>query len=140
MSKMIVKGKEYAAVSVISGEGAPEVYAASELRKYLGLLGIPEGEGAVVTIRTDAHIGRDGYAVTSGEDGDVTVTGGNGRGVIYGIYALLERYAGVRYYLPGVEKIGAGDMEIGEDFSPISDFRASAWYALIRGSPRSSFL
>ena len=131
MGRMIVKGKEFTAARVCGGENAPEIYAASELRKYLGLLGVPEGDGAVVTIRADAGpaVGRDGYAVTAGEDGDVTITGGNGRGAIYGVYALLERCAGVRFYMPGVEKLGTGDVEIGEDFShtPIFEMRQSDW-------------
>ena len=107
MSRIIVRGKEFAAAKVCGGESAPEIYAASELRKYLGKLGVPEGDGAVFDIRTDASVGRDGYAVTSGEDGSVKITGGNGRGAIYGVYALLERCAGVRFYMPGVEKTDA---------------------------------
>ena len=54
MGRMIVKGKEFAAARVLCGDSAPENYAASELRKYLAMLGIPEGDGAAVSIREDA--------------------------------------------------------------------------------------
>ena len=72
MGRMIVKGKEFAAARVLCGDSAPENYAASELRKYLAMLGIPEGDGAAVSIREDASVGRDGYAVTAGENGEIT--------------------------------------------------------------------
>ena len=129
MGKIIVKGKEFSAASVCAGNGAPERYAASELRKYLEKMGIPEGEGAVITVRTDPAVGRDGYSVSAKEDGSVTISGGNGRGAIYGVYALLERCAGVRFFMPGVEKLGTGEPEISEDFShtPIFEMRQSDW-------------
>ena len=75
MGRMIVKGKEFAAARVLCGDSAPENYAASELRKYLAMLGIPEGDGASVSIREDAAVGRDGYAVSAGENGEITVAG-----------------------------------------------------------------
>ena len=129
MSKIIVKEKEFNAASVLSGESAPERYAASELKKYLEKLGVPEGEGAVITLCEDGALRRDGYAVTAREDGAVTIAGGNGRGVIYGVYAFLERCAGVRFYMPGVEKTKCGDVRVDGDFShtPIFEMRQSDW-------------
>ena len=129
MNKITVKGKEFTAARVTAGDSAPEIYASAEMKKYLEKLGIPEGDGAEITIRIDNSIGRDGYAVTAGEDGRIVIGGGNGRGAIYGVYALLERCAGVRYYMPGVEKIGKNGLTVDSDFShtPIFEMRQSDW-------------
>ena len=129
MNKITVKGKEFTAAKVTAGDSAPETYASAEMKKYLEKLGIPEGDGAEITIRIDETVGRDGYAVTAGEDGQIVIRGGNGRGAIYGVYALLERCAGVRYYMPGVEKIGGDGLTVDSDFShtPIFEMRQSDW-------------
>ena len=129
MRKLIVKEKEYAAARVVSGGSAPEQYAGAELEKYLGKIGIPEGDGARFDVRIDPALERDGYAVEPGEDGVVSIRGGNGRGVIYGVYALLERCAGTRFFMPGLEVLGNGDMEISHGFShtPVFEMRQSDW-------------
>ena len=37
------------------------------------------------------------------ENGDLTITGGTRRGVLYGVYEFLEAYVGWRFVLDGVE-------------------------------------
>lgn len=45
----------------------------------------------------DAALGEDGFAISATGDGDVLVVGGK-RGVLYGVYELLERFGGVGWY------------------------------------------
>ena len=127
-----VKGIRYACVRVMAGESDSEQHAAAELVKYLNKMGVPEGEGgATVRLAVEPSVGRDGYRLTVGE-GTLLLEGGNGRGVLYGVYAFLEKYAGARFFMPGVETLGEGDIEVddgaGFDATPVFEFRQSDWH------------
>lgn len=130
MRKLIVKGQEITAVRIASGESAPERYAAAELEKYLGQIAGISFEGDYpITLSIDPAIGRDGFRISVSDGDGLTITGGNGRGVIYGVYELLERYAGCRFFMPDLETLGKGDMVVEEDyaFTPVFEMRASDW-------------
>ena len=128
MRALTVKGTRFDRACVCAGESAPEQYAAAELVKYLDKMGIPAGDGLRITLGIDPAIGRDGYAVRVTDDG-ISISGGNARGVIYGVYGFLEKYAGVRFFMPGLETLGDGDIVVDEDdaFTPIFEFRQSDW-------------
>ncbi|MBR5871157.1 MAG: DUF4838 domain-containing protein [Clostridia bacterium] len=131
MRQLIIKGKPITAVRIAAGETAPEQYAANELAAYLEKLGIAVADAPdayPMSTALDPTLGRDAFRIVVTEEG-LTVYGGNGRGVIYGIYRMLEHYAGVRYFMPGVETLGDGDIVIDEDyaFSPIFEMRQSDW-------------
>ena len=127
--KLIVGGKEYVTAQIACGPSDPEKYAASELRKYLDEIGIWEGDGASFDLSIDYSVGRDGYVIEPGDNGTISIRGGNGRGVIYGVYAFLERYAGVRYFMPGLETLGSGDLlvDAAASLTPIFEMRQSDW-------------
>ena len=127
--KLIVGGREFVRVSCTAGKSGPEQYAASELKKYLKKMGFYEGEGAQISLSLDLNLSRDSYEITPGENGEISITGGNGRGVIYGAYAFLEKYAGVRFFMPGLESLGSGDILVDEGFSHdmIFEMRQSDW-------------
>ena len=131
MRNLIIKGQTIPAVRICAGESAPEQYAAKELGAYLAKLGIPvtEADDAYPMITAiDPTVGCDGYRIAVTEDA-LTVFGGNGRGVIYGVYRMLEKFAGVRYYMPGLETLGEGDIVIDADdaFVPVFEMRQSDW-------------
>ena len=104
MRKLIVKGREIASVRIRVGESAQERYAGGELAKYLAKFGIPEGDGLTVNVRIDPDLPKEGYAVRAEEDGTLSIRGGGKRGVIYGVYELLERL-GCRFFTPECEKV-----------------------------------
>lgn len=115
------------AVENVSADSKPASFASSELRKYLSLtLGrdVTEGPAAPgdarirIGLRTDlpeedrARLpepaeGFDGYAVSvqNAEDGPPTwiVAGENDRGVLYGVYDVLER-VGWRWFHPTLDE------------------------------------
>ena len=131
MRAFTVKGTRFDVARVVAGKSASEQYAAAELVKYLDKMGVSaEGGEAVLTLALslDPAIGRDGYAVQISED-RIVIAGGNGRGVIYGVYGFLEKYAGARFFMPGLETLGEGDIVVDEDdsFTPIFEFRQSDW-------------
>ncbi len=126
--KLIVKGKTIASGCIKTGESGSEQYAGAELAKYLDKLGIPAGDGLCVKVAIDPALARDGYRISVSEE-ELTICGGNGRGVIYGVYGFLEHYAGARFFMPGLETLGEGDIVVDEDhaFTPIFEFRQSDW-------------
>ena len=128
MRKLTVKGNLIESVRVVAGESGPERYAGAELVKYLEKMGIPAGDGFTITVKLNEALGRDGYSVEVAEDG-IAIAGGNGRGVIYGVYGFLEKYAGARFFMPGLETLGEGDITVDEGcaFTPIFEFRQSDW-------------
>jgi len=128
MRQLIILGHSTASVRICAGTTPPEQYAAAQLAQYLSGFGIPTDGEFPIHVALDPTIGRDGYRITPSED-SLSVLGGNGRGVIYGVYALLERYAGVRYFMPGLEASGEGDIVIDEgcEFTPVFEMRQSDW-------------
>jgi len=85
-----------------------ETYAAGELRHYLNLMTAApftitsEGGGPVIAVALDKTLGDDAFAIKTME-GSIHITGGK-RGVIYGVYELLEAM-GCRFFTPACEKI-----------------------------------
>ena len=73
-------------------------------------------------------IGRDGYRIEAGDD-SLRICGGNGRGVCYGVFALLEKCSGARFFTPELETSGTGDIVVNESFSftPVFEYRQSDW-------------
>ena len=85
-----------------------EAYAAAELRHYLNLItAVPfaitsEEGGPAIAIALDKALGDDAFAIkTAGSS--IHIVGGR-RGVIYGVYELLEAM-GCRFFTPTCEKI-----------------------------------
>ena len=89
----------HAAVS-LAGEAAPSVrYAAEELRSHVKMLTGAEPKADIsIGLSSDPSLGDDGFEINS-KDGVVSVRGGK-RGVIYGVYELLERFGGVMWLSP----------------------------------------
>ncbi len=130
MRKLIINEKEIPAVRIICGDTEPEKYAASELEAYFGKFGIPVCEdGTVIRIGLNESLKRDSWEITRCDCGGLCINGSNGRGVIYGVYRFLEKYAGVRYFTPELETLGEGDIVVNEDYSctPVFEYRRLDW-------------
>ena len=118
--QLITKGMALASIVVSPDAGEVEVFAADELARYLGRIGgaqiataatpsdglLPiriglrkdlEDQGAVPPPKS----GSDGYSLLVGSEG-IVVAGDNPRGVLYGVYDLLERI-GCRWYYPQID-------------------------------------
>ncbi len=131
MRKLIIKGKEITNLTIAAGNSAPEKYAASELGKYLEkAAGIGQGGAFKLFLKTVDFLAEEEYSIRIGESGEeLSILGGSGRGVIYGVYAFLEKYAGFRAFMPGLETLGEGDIIVDEGFShtPVIAYRQSDW-------------
>lgn len=123
MSKITVTESGRSAWSIVSASATSEVcwWAAWELQRYLKQISkveLPvanaavEGPAITVGLRSDlpasyaallppAAEGHDGFALGIGER-SIVVGGDNERGVVYGVYELLERL-GCRWYYPTMD-------------------------------------
>ena len=106
-------GRALSAIVIAKDATQQETYAATELRDYLTQIAgaafdvetAGESNGKILIGRAageDESLGEDGFHLTADENG-VAVIGGK-RGVIYGVYELLERL-GCRFFTPECEKI-----------------------------------
>lgn len=79
------------------------LYAASELARYVftafgAILGISTHHGGRrIVLDIDAAHPADGFTIAC-KDGDLRISGGSGRGVLYGVYTFLEKFAGWRFF------------------------------------------
>ena len=129
MKKIILKGRAFSTVTVLSGESDAERYAAAELKRYLEKLGVGLDGGASVTVRADPALAGDAVRIRFSNDGGLLLEGGGGRGAIYAVYTFLERYAGARFFMPGLETFGAGDIAVdgAYEYAPVFEMRQSDW-------------
>lgn len=95
---------------VMPSDASPVLgFAASELTRYIEQMSgvrLPSGTTATdglvpVTLAVGGVPGNDGYRLRVAPDG-VAVEGANERGVLYGVYDLLERL-GCRWYYPTID-------------------------------------
>jgi hypothetical protein len=109
-------------IYVTQGTSSDYLLAASELQKYIArICGVrlkilvgqpdPDGKGFVIMpadgqyLKDDSgKIDPDGFNIHC-DDGKITITGGSGKGTLYGVYELLEKYLGCRFWAPGEENI-----------------------------------
>ena len=78
-------------------------FARAEFAKYHKLVTGREPAANILQLKIDASVsssGNDAFAIRSDGSG-VTITGSNGRSLIYGAYELLEQRAGCRWFWDG---------------------------------------
>ena len=88
-------------------------HAADELASYLqrvtgGQFAVTAAGSTGPAIRLDTQasgdLGEEGFRIRS-EGQDIHITGGSPRGLLYGVYAFLEDYVGVRWYGPDYTQV-----------------------------------
>ena len=152
MSMILAQGRKANCPIVLPAQPTPqEQYAADELRYYLDLMTsavfdivsaphsgpqIALGGAAAALIGEDAGLGEDGFRVVAGDD-YIAVQGGV-RGVIYGVYELLEAM-GCRFFTPECETVPTRTELPAPDIStrqvPVFEYREHN-YHIFRDRPR----
>ena len=131
-------------VVVTGAHPAPSVrFAAAELAKYVRRMTGRElpvaeagGPGPCIRLELDAAKGDDAYRIVS-KGGSVAVTGGR-RGVLYGVYDLLETYGGCGFFAADCEvvpKAAAFRVPDGIDRTerPAFELREPLWFGAYDG-------
>lgn len=128
-------------VTVSAGDSAAEQTALTELKKYLEKKGVSvkDAGGCAIVLSIDESLGDDAYRVTASVDEDkaeaLSIVGGNGRGVLYGVYSFLEECANVRFFTPELEVCNPGDVYVWDgvilDYTPTFELRQTNWYGWI---------
>ena len=124
-------------VTISAGDSPSEQTALSELTEYLEKRSITVAEGGFpIDLYIDITLEEDAYCVEAtleGKHQGMDIRGGNGRGVLYGVYGFLEEYAGLRAYTPTLEIYPTeGDITIEDgmmiEFHPVFEMRVNDWY------------
>lgn len=125
-------------ISVTRGDTPVEITATNELKKYLDQKGVDVStpDGFPITIAINEELGDDAFRVTAviGEDKEesLLIEGGNGRGVLYGVYRFLEKYADVRFFTPELEVCERGEVTVPDgtllEYTPTFELRQTDWY------------
>ena len=143
------------AIAVAADASEAEKYAAGELRTFVRRMTgveLPMVTGNVaakreraVVLRLDASIAGhpDAFRLTV-DGGRLLITGGGGRGVLYGVYELLERFGGCDWFAPWCEKVPELDsfeVPLNLDFAdkPAFDGRYTTWRHTFRESDNERF-
>jgi hypothetical protein len=117
-------------------DSAAAAFAESELAKYLGKItaGAEANEsGGVISIGISSdHLGEEAFSIASADDGVISITGGGERGLLYGVYAFLEKYAGCRFLAAGVDTVPhnpslALGLPVEYTESPVMEYRDLHW-------------
>ena len=133
-------------VTISAGDSPAEQTALSELTEYLEARSILVAEGGYpIDLYIDATLEEDAYCIEAEFEGayaGMDIRGGNGRGVLYGVYGFLEKYAGLRAYTPTLEVYPTeGDITIEEglmiEFHPVFEMRVNDWYRWNVGNPET---
>ena len=129
-------------VSITRGDSPAELTAATDLAKYLQQKGVTviENGGFPITLAINANLGDDAFRVTAvideGKEECLLIEGGNGRGVLYGVYQFLEEYADVRFFTPELEICEEGTVAFPNgvliDYTPTFELRQTDWYRWIK--------
>ncbi len=161
-------GKSGYVIAVGQAASASEQTAARELQQYIEAVGgaklpivnnCPTGKYISVGYNnlTQAALGgsvpqaTDESFVCRSKDGNLYIYGGRNRGTMYGVYAFLEKYLGIRWYTPEYTKIPKMDRcsldEVDFSQSPAiryrfvqyrNAFRDAAWMAHNRNNATQS--
>ena len=133
-------------VSVTCGNSPAEETAANDLRMYLDKKGVDVSTpgGFPITVFINESLDVDAFRVTAvvgkGEEDRLLIEGGNGRGILYGVYQFLEKYADVRFFTPELEVCEIGDVTFPDgvliDYTPTFALRQTNWYNWISDSSK----
>ena len=123
--------------TVTTGESQNEIFAGEELVSYLTKKNVAiTSDGFPIILFIDETLGDDCFSIDAtlhGEEASMTIRGGNGRGVLYGVYQFLERYAGVRFFTYELEKIPEGDIVLRDGnlltYEPYFEYRHTSWHS-----------
>ncbi len=109
VKRLTIAGRDISEYSIYLFPDADEchTFAAQELRKYIGLACgyypniVSEKRDHMIVLERlldDPTLGEEGFTLSVKDDGNLYITGGKWRGCMYGVYELLERYIGWRFF------------------------------------------
>ena len=123
---------------VLEGNSPAEITAINDLKYYLAQKGVDVDtpNGFPITLFINESLEDDAFRVTAtvgeGNEDCLLIEGGNGRGLLYGVYQFLEKYADVRFFTPDFEVCEPGDVTFPAgtliDHTPVLALRQTDWY------------
>ena len=136
-----VKKMTLTTVNVTTGTDVTEIFAGTELISYLNKKGISSSaEGFPIHIMIDSSLSEGCFTVEASleENAGMTIKGGVGRDVVFGVYKFLETYAGFRYFTYDLETQTDDPVVITEglmmNYVPVIGPRRLTWYSVYHDS------
>jgi len=149
--KIVSKGYSDYSIVIPATATVPNVFAAQELAKYI--LAVTGAALPVISDDTPARcheicvgpVSREGLPCTCGMKWDgyvwktvgerIFLLGENDRAQVFSVYRFLEKYLGVRFFAPDVERIPQRSClclpEMDERLNPAFEYRAVYWNAFM---------
>ena len=138
-----VKKMTLTTVNVTTGTDVTEMFAGTELISYLNKKGISSSaEGFPIHIMIDSSLSEGCFTVEASleENAGMTIKGGVGRDVVFGVYKFLETYAGFRYFTYDLETQTDDPVVITEgimmNYVPVIGPRRLTWYSVYHDNYR----
>lgn len=147
---LVERGCQGRCAIVMPSDPTPsQEYAAEEMAKYVRLLtdvtldvrrssGLERSVGGhlIFIEGGDASLGEDGFRLTV-KNGDLRICGG-ARGVLYGVYEVLETYGGVGWFASWHETVPKIDVlripgDLDCEQKPAFEMREPLWYDALNG-------
>ena len=135
--------KVLTSVSIAAGDTPTEQLAVTELKKHLEAKGVSIADGGFpITLSIDSSLGDDSYRIDGAANvteeqnhtEHVNITGGNGRGVFYGVVRFLEDFTGTRFFTYDLETHSQDPVALPEsisiEYDPVFEYRYTSWYAM----------
>lgn len=95
-----------AIILCVSGAQLPIVTDREPLAEHEIIIGRNRHAGRLRARTAYSRLGREGFTIRTVRE-HILIAGGPERGVLYGVYALLEKYIGCRWFAPTVSRIPA---------------------------------
>ena len=97
----------YKVKSEIKGLIPAEQTAVEELTTYLGKIfgKVSAKDNKYIILRHNPKFGKEEFTISGDKSGNVIITGGRPRGVMYGAYYFLDRKLGVKWLTPDFEYV-----------------------------------
>jgi len=113
MSTLLLADNKTAYLPIVTGKDACQTIltAANELAHYLRRITgavfqvVQETDAAEIRFLIDKTLEEEEFVIQSCSCCGLKISGGTARGVLYGVYGLLEDVLGVKFYTPDVTKI-----------------------------------
>ncbi|MCY3023992.1 MAG: DUF4838 domain-containing protein [Planctomycetota bacterium] len=146
---VLAKGGQAQVQIVVAADATEaEKYAAQELAAYLGKLSgatfavgdaAAAKDGPAIRLKFAADFGGEEYEIKAeAASKSLTISGGRPRGVLYGVYGLLEDHLGCRWYTRDCEKVEKKDPlsvpgDLNQRVKPRLEYREVFWTEALEG-------
>ena len=122
-------------VKICGGTDAIYSFGIAELSWYFAKKNITVSDsGYPILLSISKLVARGGYKIEASES-FLRITGGDERGLAYGIYMFLEKFVGVQFLAADTVVVNDADVVLNtgvlDEFTPVFDIQYNPWYPIV---------